>query len=169
MTLSSNDRRQQKYAPIFDVDAVTGVSIEVFYADRTLETFGRGGAGSFWWPRRRGFAPEARGPFPTDYSAYRHAATSAALSGECSVAQTSVQVDALCKKNVVMLPYCFHRCCAWKQRAFERQKSYFVQTVAGAPGTIRTSDPQIRSLNSGLFDGTSGCVAILLPSQQATD
>ena len=49
--------------------------IEVFYADRTLETFGRCGAGWFWWPRRRGFSPDgpATGPFPTSYAAYRHA------------------------------------------------------------------------------------------------
>jgi hypothetical protein len=26
--------------PHFDIDSVTGISIEVFYADRTLETFG---------------------------------------------------------------------------------------------------------------------------------
>jgi hypothetical protein len=31
-----------RYEPLFDVDPVTGVSIEVFYADRRLETFGRG-------------------------------------------------------------------------------------------------------------------------------
>jgi hypothetical protein len=61
--------------PIYDIDEQTGASIEVFYADRTLESFGRGGAGWFWWPRRRGFAPDgpAFGPFPTSYSAYRHA------------------------------------------------------------------------------------------------
>jgi hypothetical protein len=68
-------RRASKNEPFFDVDPVTGFSIEVFYADRTLETFGRGGAGWFWWPRRRGLAPEgaAIGPFPTGYSAYRNA------------------------------------------------------------------------------------------------
>jgi hypothetical protein len=68
-------RRASKNEPFFDVDPVTGFSIEVFYADRTLETFGRGGAGWFWWPRRRGFAPNkpAHGPFPTSYSAYRDA------------------------------------------------------------------------------------------------
>ena len=67
----SGDRHQ----PLFDVHPVTGASIEVFYADRTLETFGRARAGWFWWPRRRGFAPSrpAHGPFPTSYSAYRNA------------------------------------------------------------------------------------------------
>jgi hypothetical protein len=61
--------------PIHDVHALTGVDIEVFFADRTLETFGRGGAGWFWWPRRRGCSPDGPpiGPFATSYSAYRHA------------------------------------------------------------------------------------------------
>ena len=40
--------------PLCDIHPLTGVNIEVFYSDRTLETFGRGGAGWFWWPRRRG-------------------------------------------------------------------------------------------------------------------
>jgi hypothetical protein len=69
MTMSSLDRRHRQYAPFFDTDPVTGRSIEVFYADRTLETFGKGGAGWFWHVRRSGLAPEgaARGPFPTPY------------------------------------------------------------------------------------------------------
>ena len=40
--------------PLYDINPLTGISIEVFYADRTLETFGRSGAGWFWWPRRCG-------------------------------------------------------------------------------------------------------------------
>ena len=61
--------------PLFEVHPQTGVTFEVFYADRTLETFGRCGAGWFWWSRRRGFAPDgqAAGPFATSYAAYRHA------------------------------------------------------------------------------------------------
>jgi CO/xanthine dehydrogenase Mo-binding subunit len=57
------------------VDPETGVSIEVFFSDRTLETFGRCGSGWFWCSRRRGFSPAgaATGPFATSYSAYRHA------------------------------------------------------------------------------------------------
>src|SRR4051812_14028021 len=59
----------------FDTHPLTGAGIEVFYADRSLETFGRCGAGWFWWPRLRSFAPAgpAIGPFPTSYAAYRHA------------------------------------------------------------------------------------------------
>jgi hypothetical protein len=61
--------------PLYDIDPETGVSIEVFYADRTLETFGRRGAGWFWWPRQRGCSPDgsATGPFATSYAAFRHA------------------------------------------------------------------------------------------------
>ena len=66
---------QRKLQPLYDDHPVTGESFEVFYADRTLESFGKIGARWFWWPRRRGFAPtgHAIGPFPTSYSAYRDA------------------------------------------------------------------------------------------------
>jgi hypothetical protein len=64
-----------QHEPIYDIVPETGVSIEVFYTDHTLETFGRRGAGWFWWTRRRRSSPDcsATGPFPTSYSAYRHA------------------------------------------------------------------------------------------------
>jgi hypothetical protein len=63
--------------PLYDIDPRIGVSIEVFYADRTLETFGSDGAGWFWWRRRRSSSPDgpATGPFATSYAAYRHAMT----------------------------------------------------------------------------------------------
>ena len=35
--------------PLYDINPQTGVSIEVLYADRALESFGRRGAGLFWW------------------------------------------------------------------------------------------------------------------------
>jgi len=74
MTRASMDGWRQ-HQPFFDVHPVTGASIEVFYADTRLATFGRGGAGWFWQVRQRGFAPDgqAHGPFPTGYSAYRNA------------------------------------------------------------------------------------------------
>jgi hypothetical protein len=74
MKTSSIDRPGQ-YAPFSDVDPATGRSIEVFFADRSLEKFGWCGAGWFWWPRRRGFAPTGpgSGPFPSSYSAFRGA------------------------------------------------------------------------------------------------
>ena len=34
---------QCAHHPLYDVDPQTGAAIEVFYADRTLETFGRCG------------------------------------------------------------------------------------------------------------------------------
>ena len=72
--ISSSDQRPG-HDPLYDIDPRTGASIEVFYADRALETFGRCGAGWFWWSRRRGFPPEGApwGPFATSYAAYRHA------------------------------------------------------------------------------------------------
>ena len=77
MALASNPRQHE---PIYDIVPETDVSIEVFYTDRTLETFGRSGAGWFWWPRLRGFSPDgpATGPFATSYAAYRHAMTTPA-------------------------------------------------------------------------------------------
>ena len=33
---------------------VTGLSLEVFYADTTLTSFGWSGTGWYWWSRRRG-------------------------------------------------------------------------------------------------------------------
>jgi hypothetical protein len=72
---TSNPRRRARHEPLYDIDPRTGASIEVFYADRALETFGRCGGGWFWWQRRRGFPPHgpATGPFATSYAAYRHA------------------------------------------------------------------------------------------------
>ena len=79
--VTSNPRRE----PLFDVHPKTGATIEIFYADRALETFGRCGAGWFWCSRRRGFAPGGppTGPFATNYAAYRDAT----ING-CSVANT---------------------------------------------------------------------------------
>jgi hypothetical protein len=72
MAPAFNSRQNE---PLYDIVPETGVSIEVFYTDRTLETFGRGGPGWFWWPRRRGCTPAGTptGPFATSYAAYRHA------------------------------------------------------------------------------------------------
>jgi hypothetical protein len=72
-------RQPARHEPLFDIHPLTGASIEVFYADRALETFGRAGSGWFWWSRRRGFPPEGQpvGPFATSYAAYRHAMNTA--------------------------------------------------------------------------------------------
>jgi hypothetical protein len=81
--VASSPRYQSpRHQSLFDVHPVTGASIEVFYADRTLESFGRGGPGWFWHVRRRGFAPDgpAHGPFPSAYLAYREAFVTATRS-----------------------------------------------------------------------------------------
>jgi hypothetical protein len=74
---------QCAHDPLYEINPQTGATIEVFYADRALETFGKCGAGWFWWPRRRGFPPEGRltGPFATSYAAYRHAMNTAVTQG----------------------------------------------------------------------------------------
>jgi hypothetical protein len=63
------------HEPLFDINPQTGTTIEVFFADRALETFGWCGSGWFWWARCRGYTPAgpAKGPFATRYAAYRHA------------------------------------------------------------------------------------------------
>ena len=73
--MTSKLEQRAAHEPLYDIDPLTGVSIEVFYADRALETFSRHGAGWFWWARRHGLSPDgpATGPFATSYAAYRHA------------------------------------------------------------------------------------------------
>jgi len=77
-----NSKQCTRRDPLYDVNPLTGVRFEVFYSDRTLETFGKGGASWFWWPRERGCPPAGppTGPFPTSYSAYRSAMNTAAQS-----------------------------------------------------------------------------------------
>ena len=72
---TSSLRERARYESLYDIDPRTGASFEVFYVDRTLETFGRCGPGWFWWSRRAGFTPSSAptGPFATSYAAYRHA------------------------------------------------------------------------------------------------
>jgi hypothetical protein len=73
--LASDLNRRAAFEPLYDIHPRTGDTLEVFFADRSLETFGRGGAGWFWWSRRRGFSPTgpAAGPFPTSFAAFRDA------------------------------------------------------------------------------------------------
>ena len=73
-----------RHEPLYDINPATGVCIEVFYSDRRLETFGRDGAGWFWWPRRRGCWPDGSpaGPFATSYAAYRHAVIATQFFGD---------------------------------------------------------------------------------------
>lgn len=77
--MTSIVKQRAAHEPLYDINPLTGATIEVFYADRALETFGWKGAGWFWWARRRGHSPSGspRGPFATRYAAYRDAMTSA--------------------------------------------------------------------------------------------
>jgi len=147
-------RRASKNEPFFDVDPVTGFSIEVFYADRTLESFGWEGAGWFWLPRCRGFAAygPAVGPFPTSYSAYRDALRSrtdprqfgerspgfrlcADRAGACmrqgaaeQIASEAVRAAARAEPNSVKNP-------------LEYQ---ILASTIGGEGEIRTHDTEVR-------------------------
>jgi len=62
-----------EHESLFDIDPLTGASIEVFHADRSLESFGWLGAGWYWCARQRGSRLQAHGPFPRSCSAYRAA------------------------------------------------------------------------------------------------
>ena len=61
--------------PLYNFDAQSGVSIEVFFADCVLaKSFGTN-PGWFWWSCRCGCLPDGppTGPFGTSYAAYRDA------------------------------------------------------------------------------------------------
>jgi hypothetical protein len=75
MVPQAAQRQRGRREPLYDTNPLTGASIEVFYANRALETFGRCGPGWYWWFRRRGLSPvgPATGPFATSCAAYRHA------------------------------------------------------------------------------------------------
>ncbi len=59
--------------PLYDFDPLTGITVEVFYADRVLANSFGTRAGWFWWTCRRGFLPDElpTGPFASSYLAYR--------------------------------------------------------------------------------------------------
>jgi hypothetical protein len=54
LTPASNPRQRAAHEPLYDIHPRSGISIEVFYADRGLESSGREGAGWFWWPGGEG-------------------------------------------------------------------------------------------------------------------
>ena len=55
--MTSIVKQRAAHEPLYDINPQTGATIEVFYADRALETFGWKGAGWFWWSRRQGHSP----------------------------------------------------------------------------------------------------------------
>jgi hypothetical protein len=65
-----NSKQCTRRDPLYDINPLTGVSFEVFYSDRTLETFGRGGAGWFWWSRERGCPPAGPATGPVLYELF---------------------------------------------------------------------------------------------------
>jgi hypothetical protein len=69
--VTSNHRQRAEHEPLFDVHPLTGISIEVFYSDRTLKTFGRIGAGWFWWSRQRAVRQRVRQPARSPREAFQ--------------------------------------------------------------------------------------------------
>jgi hypothetical protein len=104
----TDPRQHARREPPYDIDPRTGASIEVFYADRTLETFGKCGAGWFWQSRRRGYPPECQstGPFATSYAAYRHAMITPApsFSGGIPIPRRARQLHNLALAASTLLP-----------------------------------------------------------------
>jgi hypothetical protein len=71
----SDPKQHPQFEPLYDIDANTGATIEVFYADRVLaKSFGIQGTGWCWWSCQRGCLPgQPIGPFGSSYRAYRDA------------------------------------------------------------------------------------------------
>jgi hypothetical protein len=74
--VTSNPERRPAFEPMYAIDAQTGATIEIFFADLVLaSSFQAFGPGWFHWRCRPGCLPECppAGPFDTAYLAYRHA------------------------------------------------------------------------------------------------
>ena len=72
--MTFNSKQCTRREPLYDINPRTGVTFEVFYSDRTLETFGRGGTGWFWWSRE--VVARQRAPRPArSLRAIQHIAT----------------------------------------------------------------------------------------------
>ncbi|SRR5260370_22807823 len=74
--VTSNAERRPAHEPLYDIDPQTGATVEIFYCNRVLaESFDVPGASWFHWWCQPGSLPECppTGPFPTSYSAFRHA------------------------------------------------------------------------------------------------
>ena len=132
-TFTQGQAKRAGREPLYDVHPQTGATIEIFYGDRTLETFGRCGAGWFWCSRRRGFSPNGRatGPFPTSYAAYRDAV----ISGEHFASRpqpiSSAQgINAVSTKKILS--------------KYPRPKPQFFSIISiGSERGTRTPDPRI--------------------------
>jgi hypothetical protein len=71
----SNAERRGAHEPLYETDQRTGVTIEVFYADRVPgASLAKRGAGWYWQFYQSGSLPgEPTGPFGTSYRAYCNA------------------------------------------------------------------------------------------------
>jgi hypothetical protein len=72
----TNRTERPALEPLYAIEPQTGATIEVFFCDAVLaRSFGTRGGGWFHWSCQPGSLPECPpiGPFPTSYSALRHA------------------------------------------------------------------------------------------------
>jgi hypothetical protein len=87
--------RRPAHEPIYDIDAHTGASIEVFYAGRVLAgSFGTREEGWRWWSCQPGRLPDQppSGPFRSSYLAYRDALGGATrVFGRCANLSSAAQ------------------------------------------------------------------------------
>jgi hypothetical protein len=61
--------------PLYEVDPITGVTVDVFYATATLASSFSACPGWYWRTWRGGSFPDTPvGPFSTQYAAYRNVA-----------------------------------------------------------------------------------------------
>ena len=69
----SDPKRRAAFEPLYDFDAQSGETIEIFFADRALaKSFGRG-PGWYCWSCQVGSLPALpAGPFGNSYLAYRN-------------------------------------------------------------------------------------------------
>ena len=73
-TVISDPKRHTANEPLYDIDAQTGASVEIFYADRAVATTFGTSDGWFWWTCQAGSLPDRHpiGSFANSYLAYRN-------------------------------------------------------------------------------------------------
>jgi hypothetical protein len=137
--LASNPRQHE---PLFDVHPLTGASIEVFYS---LETFGRGGAGWFWWPRRCGFSPDGlpTGPFASRYAGTRCRQFASACRGLITALSAMVDNEGRVTQKIgaeVSMRYQRRKI---RHHVGEVLEEIFLAKSGGSGRGTRTPDPRI--------------------------
>ena len=88
-----NSEQCTRREPLYDINPLTGVSFEVFYSDRTLETFGRCGAGWFWCAREHGLSASRPRDWLLPYDLRSLSARYDAAGADCLMTQGTALAD----------------------------------------------------------------------------